>query len=232
MTDVSQNQDARDPRGFSCRWQESVALYLLGTLSAEETRTIADHLRSGCRPCNAERDELAVALAELDFAQVASDKDTTPPLDLKKRLMHKLAAESLSAPKPGTPAPDPHGRVWRAWTRAPQASVGAGLATVRASDEGWETIAVPGVSVKPLFVDPTRRYVTMLVRMAPGSSYPSHEHAGSEECYVLEGELSVGDRVLRAGDYQVASEGSLHGVQSTREGCLLFIVSSQDDRMV
>jgi anti-sigma factor ChrR (cupin superfamily) len=71
----------------------------------------------------------------------------------------------------------------------------------------------------------------MLVRMDPGSSYPGHLHAGVEECFVLEGELRVGEEVLRRGDYQRADEGSEHGIQWTEKGCLLLIVSSQDDEL-
>jgi anti-sigma factor ChrR (cupin superfamily) len=70
-------------------------------------------------------------------------------------------------------------------------------------------------------------------RMEAGASSPPHRHAGREECYVLEGELDVeGGASMRAGDYQVADEGSVHGVQSTRGGCTLLIVSSQDDELV
>ncbi|HVR73044.1 MAG TPA: cupin domain-containing protein [Planctomycetota bacterium] len=105
--------------------------------------------------------------------------------------------------------------------------------TLRRAGEGdWEPTAAPGVSVKPLHVDSARRYVTMLVRMEPGSAYPDHLHAGAEECYVLQGDLRVGDETLRAGDYQHAPAGSEHEIQSTREGCLLLIVSSQDDKLV
>ena len=68
--------------------------------------------------------------------------------------------------------------------------------------------------------------------MAPGTSYPGHRHAGVEECYVLEGDLRVGDLVMRAGDYQRAAIGSVHGVQSTEGGCLLLVLmSDRDERL-
>jgi hypothetical protein len=38
--------------------------------------------------------------------------------------------------------------------------------------------------------------------------------------------------VLCAGDYQFAAGGSEHRVQSTEGGCLLLIVSSQDDELI
>jgi anti-sigma factor ChrR (cupin superfamily) len=61
---------------------------------------------------------------------------------------------------------------------------------------------------------------------------PPHIHRGIEECYVLEGDLEMGGHKLHAGDYQFAFEDSLHGVQSSEDGCLLLIVSSQDDELV
>ena len=75
--------------------------------------------------------------------------------------------------------------------------------------------------------------VTMLIRMAPGTAYPAHRHGGAEECYVLEGDLHVGDDiVMHAGDYQRAEAGSTHPVQSTRGGCLLLLTSSLRDELV
>ena len=69
----------------------------------------------------------------------------------------------------------------------------------------------------------------MLVRVAPGTVYPPHEHTGAEECYVIEGDLRVEGRVLRAGDYQYAPAGSSHAEQTTEGGCLLLIGASLAD---
>ncbi|MBI5435467.1 MAG: cupin domain-containing protein [Planctomycetes bacterium] len=81
-------------------------------------------------------------------------------------------------------------------------------------------------------VDAEARKATMLIRMAAGTSYPRHRHAAREECFVLEGTLEVGASTLRAGDFQVAERDSIHDVQATDTGCLLLIVSSQDDELV
>ena len=108
----------------------------------------------------------------------------------------------------------------------------SGLSIVRSQEGDWEELAVPGVFVKQLDVDRERRMVTMLVRMEPGTSYPRHLHAGSEGCFVLEGELKVGGEILRAGDYQRAGTGSTHDIQSTETGCLLLITSSEDDELL
>jgi anti-sigma factor ChrR (cupin superfamily) len=107
-----------------------------------------------------------------------------------------------------------------------------GIQVVRAGSGEWVETGVPGVRCKVLAIDEEQRVATMLVRRTPGASYPSHHHAGVEQCYVLEGDLSLGDVTLHAGDYQRAVEDSDHAVQSTADGCLLLVSASQDDEVV
>ena len=49
---------------------------------------------------------------------------------------------------------------------------------------------------------------------------------------MLEGDIQVGEVTMRAGDYQCMERGSVHPVQSTREGCRLLIVSSLSDELL
>ena len=188
-------------------------------------------------------DEREMREALVLFARAVGSQAPPPLAGLRDRLLERVArapgrrpAEPrvpTGAPPPG-PA-EPHGvQVWKAWAEVPPDP--SGVVVRRAGDGAWEATSVPGVAVRPLHVDSARRYVTMLVRMAPGSAYPRHVHAGAEECYVLEGDLLEGDllvggEALGPGDYQRASGGSEHAVQSTRGGCLLLIVSSQDDEL-
>ncbi|MEM8710804.1 MAG: cupin domain-containing protein [Planctomycetota bacterium] len=53
---------------------------------------------------------------------------------------------------------------------------------------------------------------TVLIRMAPGCGYPTHEHCGPEDVLILAGgyrDLEDG-RVLRAGDFHRYPAGSRH----------------------
>ncbi|MEZ5962448.1 MAG: cupin domain-containing protein [Planctomycetota bacterium] len=93
-------------------------------------------------------------------------------------------------------------------------------------------LRVAGVSARTLHRDDTAGYATVLVRMEPGASYPAHRHGDDEECYVLEGDLQVGDTAMACGDYQVAGKGSVHPVQWTRNGCLLLLRSSLHDELL
>src|SRR6185295_10792617 len=58
------------------------------------------------------------------------------------------------------------------------------------SEPNWEQVA-PGIECKLLASDAERHLVSMLVRLAPGASYPTHTHVGVEELYLLDGELWI-----------------------------------------
>ncbi len=205
-----------------CRWQESLALHVLGCLPLTDVPGLKEHLASGCPICVAEHADLAATTAIMDVCQAQDGVAApTPRPELRARLLREVEERTQREFE----------RPWRNLCAAPDRNP-SGLSTIRGGTEGFERTGIAGIEVKPLFVDTARRRVTMLVKMAAGTSYPSHRHATSEECFVVSGDLCVGDRTLVAGDYQVASEGSLHGVQSTEKGCVLFIVSSQDDELV
>jgi anti-sigma factor ChrR (cupin superfamily) len=90
-----------------------------------------------------------------------------------------------------------------------------------------------GITAKQLYVDPETGYVTMLIRMEPGASYPPHRHGGAEQCFVLEGDIHVGaGEILYAGDFQCMRTESRHEVQWTERGCLLLLISSPDDELL
>jgi quercetin dioxygenase-like cupin family protein len=97
-----------------------------------------------------------------------------------------------------------------------------GTTTVRAHEGTWQDYA-PGVQIKVLHQEPKLSSMTFLVRMAPDSVVPLHDHAQEEHCLVLEGEASMGEHILHAGDWHVALPGSTHHNFSSRTGCLLLI---------
>jgi len=212
----------RDSRP-ACRWQESLAVYALGSLAQTEVPGLIEHLATGCPFCAAEQARLGETLSIMDVCQAQDAASApTPSASIRARLLETVA----------TRAPRTLERSWQHLKNAPGQGFGKGLFTVPSTSEGFERTDFDGIEVKPLYVDVASRRVTMLVKMAPGTSYPAHRHATSEECFVVSGDIQVGDRTLRSGDYQVAAQGSKHGVQRTEKGCVLFIVSSQDDELL
>lgn len=203
--------------------RETAALYSLGALPPDEAAAFEAHLREGCEVCRAEvRSFEAVARSLLHTAPAAA-----PRHDLKAELLQRIAHERETGVAKDSSGPTP--QVWKDWQAA---GLNPDWFTLRYNEGKWEGTGYDGVSVRRLFVDRARGSVTMLVRMDPGTSYPSHRHGGPEECYVLEGDLHVGEIVMRAGDYQRVEAESIHGVQWTESGCTLFIISSLDDEMV
>jgi anti-sigma factor ChrR (cupin superfamily) len=98
---------------------------------------------------------------------------------------------------------------------------GALHCTVRADAGNWEPVA-PGVERKLLWE--RGNAVSCMVRLAPGTSFPPHNHVIDEECVVLEGSLRIGSGpLLRPGDFHVGLNGIEHEAVSTQEGCLCFL---------
>ena len=69
----------------------------------------------------------------------------------------------------------------------------------------------------------------MLVRLAPGATYPAHTHAGAEELHLLDGELWIDERELFPGDYNYGApgEGDQHVWSET--GCTCLLITSTKD---
>ena len=203
-----------------CELREHRALYLLNLLQDFEHASYQKHLQQGCDECSM---ELAALGETLDTWARADAAETPNPL-LKEKLLNRIRQEK----KDSHDAPST--QIWKNWTHQEKFP---GLYTLRADQGDWESIDIEGISIKRLYADIDKRTVTMLVRMAAGTTYPSHRHAGAEECLVLEGDLHVGDSlVLHTGDYQRAGEESVHVKQWTENGCLLFIVSSTEDELL
>jgi anti-sigma factor ChrR (cupin superfamily) len=94
----------------------------------------------------------------------------------------------------------------------------------------WEEVA-PGISCKLLATDTEKNCVSMLVRLATGTDYPPHRHAGVEELHLLHGDLTVDDKKLYPGDY-IRSEADTvdHRVWS-ETGCTCVLITSTKDAL-
>lgn len=193
---------------------DTLAFYALGLLEQDEHSKWTEHLNAGCMECEIHLVELREAAACVGFGA----RQVEPPATLRDRVL--AVAENRAETSPGI-------QVWKQWM--PIAFESAHV--VRSEQGEWKDVQ-PGIAVKQLYVDRERDSVTMLIRMSPGTSYGRHLHAGAEQCFVLEGDLSEGQLVVTAGDYQCLPAGSTHGVQKTHSGCLLLIVSSLHDQLL
>ena len=127
-----------------------------------------------------------------------------PTVSLQARLAQRIARETGKAP---VPQPE------RRW-----------------SEPEWEQVA-PGIECKLLATDAERHRVSMLVRLAPGASYPPHSHAGVEELHLLHGELWIDGRKLLPGDYNYGAPGAGDESVWSETGCTCVLITSTKDTL-
>jgi anti-sigma factor ChrR (cupin superfamily) len=127
-----------------------------------------------------------------------------PTAPLHARLAHRIAEETGKAPV------------------LPETS--------RWTEPEWEQVA-PGIECKLLASDTEQDRVSMLVRLAPGASYPAHTHAGVEELHLLDGELWIDGRKLLPGDYNYGAAGTGDDRVWSETGCTCVLVTSTKDTL-
>jgi quercetin dioxygenase-like cupin family protein len=91
---------------------------------------------------------------------------------------------------------------------------------VHAQEGSWSPL-VTGIELKLLRCDASTR--SFMLRMAPHTKLPPHDHANDEECIVLEGEVWLNGILCKPGDYHLAPSGKHHDWLRSDTGCLLFI---------
>ena len=122
-----------------------------------------------------------------------------PPPSIRARLMNRIEGEARPASS---------------------AAIGDG-ALVRAGETEWKDAPAPGVQYRQLHGSKT-----MLVRMAPDTWLPAHDHKLAEQCLVLEGSISSEGVTAYAGDYTFMPAGSVHSAVYSQTGALFLIAYS------
>ena len=154
---------------------------------------------AACADCQRELESLRSIVA--GFVSRSSDV-LRPARSLQQRLAHRIAAET------GGPPVSPPACEWR--------------------EPEWEQVAL-GIECKLLATDVPRHRVSMLVRLAPGASYPAHTHAEAEELHLLDGELWIDERKLCPGDYNYAAPGTHDKCVWSETGCTCVLITSTRD---
>jgi quercetin dioxygenase-like cupin family protein len=106
---------------------------------------------------------------------------------------------------------------------APQAAGGPDVttaATVRDAASAWDDFA-PGIRRRTLWTNDVE--AAYLVRAEAGAQVPAHGHRFDEECLMIDGDLYLGDILLRGGDYQLAPVGTRHGLHQAGSALTLFV---------
>ena len=184
-----------------CEHSELTCAYALQALPAGEVAAAEAHI-AACPDCRRELDELRPVVDSF----VAWPTDVMrPTTTLQRRLVARIGAETGKQPMMPSPA--------RRW-----------------SEPEWEQVA-PGIDCKLLANDAERHRVSMLVRLAPGASYPPHTHAGVEELHLLDGELWIDDSKLSPGDYNYGAPGAGDDRVWSETGCTCLLITSTNDTL-
>jgi anti-sigma factor ChrR (cupin superfamily) len=157
---------------------------------------------STCAECRQEMEALRPVLDS--FVSWPTDV-LRPSASLQQRLAQRIAAETGA--EPIVPARE-------RWT-----------------EPEWREVA-PGISCKVLATDGDTNRVSMLVRLAPRTAYPSHRHAGIEELHLLDGELWIEDRLLHPGDYNFGEPGVVDHRVYSETGCTCVLITSFRDEIL
>lgn len=185
---------------------DNIDLYALGMLSAAERAEFETAIRAGEIDAN-DLDESLQTITGLSEEIAAAMP--TPRKAVKDALMSAIT---------GQPA-------------APAESVTKEQMFLYANDGEWQEL-FPGIRIRVLHYNEADGRTMFLARLGPGSAYPAHRHKGLEECLVLEGDLHVDGRVLRAGDFTAAYDENVHIDTHSEEGCLLLLTSPLNDEML
>jgi anti-sigma factor ChrR (cupin superfamily) len=187
--------------------QERAFLSAIGALSAEEQLAFEQHLNEGCDVCAAELRMQQEVCAHLTLAAAVVEPSPT----VKDKLLRRIASEKQANNQKQAETNDDATKFF----------------TLHVEDVAWQMLS-EGVYVKQLYVDRKKRIVTSLYKMEPGAKVPTHVHADTEECFVIEGDFYVNDLKLGPGDYHRAEAGSVHRKLRTETGNLLLIIAPQD----
>jgi hypothetical protein len=154
---------------------------------------------ASCPDCQRELESLRPVVNRFVFWPTDVLRPTT---SLRTRLALRIAEETGKQPVP------PPARQW--------------------SEPEWEPVA-PGIECKLLATDTERHRVSMLVRLAPGASYPAHTHGGIEELHLLDGELWIDERKLFPGAYNYGVPGTGDERVWSEIGCTCLLDTSTTD---
>jgi anti-sigma factor ChrR (cupin superfamily) len=185
-----------------CEQSEATCAYAAQALAASEVAAAEAHIAS-CPDCRRELESLRPVVDR--FVSWPTDV-LRPPTSLQARLARRIAEET--GKKPVLPPTRPSEQAW--------------------TEPEWEQVA-PGIECKLLATDADRDRVSMLVRLAPGASYPAHTHAGVEELHLLDGELWIDERQLFPGDYNYGAPGAGDERVWSETGCTCVLVTSTKD---
>lgn len=194
--------------------QELAALDALGVLEPSEVARLNAAL---AHDPDAQAEVAAIKDAAAAFASLAVAQKTPPP-DVRARLLAQIIRTPQSKKADAPPAATPPAR--------------PGFHFLRPDEGEWMVTPIPGIRMKVLSVNRETGYWCVKAELAAGACYPHHEHRGTEDLYVLSGDLHNEGRVLGPGDFLHAEAGTDHGELYSPNGCVALLIEKAPDEML
>jgi anti-sigma factor RsiW len=154
-----------------------IALYVLGTLPAEEARSVEQRLRSGCPFCSAQATHYSAVAEHLSV----SAPIVQPSPQLRQRLLDRIK------PRDKAPETSEHMRI------------------VRGKDAPWVKMPIAGVEMRPLIGDKTFMLRMRAGTEFPKHDHPHAEQCYVLEGSITDSDgvtLHAGDFVVMSGGIQ------------------------------
>lgn len=99
--------------------------------------------------------------------------------------------------------------------------------TLLPADEGtWLPTPHRGVRLREVS-SASPDFSVVMIELDPGAVFPSHEHTGAEELYLVSGDAVMDGRPLRAGDFLHWEPGTPHREMLSPSGCRALLITSR-----
>ncbi len=182
--------------------QQLIAIRALGALSGDDLAQLEKRLLEDV-PARLEMARFFDTAA----AVAAAIPQKAPPAGLRGKILNRIRLTTQFSPGQSvapSPPPDPFSFINH--------------------DAPWLPTIVPGVRLKVLSASASQTYAVLLLELAAGTVYPEHDHRGTEDTYVLSGDLKTEGCMLGAGDYFHAEPGTHHQALTSENGCTALLV--------
>jgi quercetin dioxygenase-like cupin family protein len=183
------------------RAAELAALHAAGALDGEEAAAMAH-----CDDCPFGR----AALAALGFENTAAAISSTvfPPVAPSAGLKDKIMARI----SPAVP------ELIETETRF-----------ILDAEGEWQHLPGGKIRLKTLSDLPSAGHAMILLEASPGAVFLPHFHEGSEEIFLISGDLTTNGRVLGPGDYLRHAAGTHHQKATSEHGCRAILVTAREN---
>ncbi len=191
--------------------QELAVAYALGAIEPRDA-ALLEQIAAGNPSVQAELAallETAAALAASQSARVA------PGPALRGRILDRIRSTPQVRPA------------------SPDASLEAtGFHFKPAGTGDWRKGPGKGLRYRVLSVSKDLGYWMLLLELTPGGVIPTHDHRGSEQVYLLSGDLQTQGRTLAPGDFLHSEPGTIHQELVSPSGCVAILVEKAPERVL